>query len=181
MIQRIEQLDLQKVYSYADYLLWQFEQHVELLRGKIYLISPSPKRIHQDILINLILKMSSLIKCRNCKIYDAPFDVRLIGKKNTKEYKDEEVYTVVQPDICVCGKTKLDERDCIGAPDLIVEILSSGTLKKDLNIKYHLYEENGVKEYWVADSQNRLMHQYYLNEEREKYEIVGYFTEEDKI
>ena len=50
----------------------------------------------------------------------------------------------------ICDLDKIDEHGCKGAPDLIVEILSPSTAKKDLENKFELYEENGVKEYWIV-------------------------------
>lgn len=74
----------------------------------------------------------------------------MIGKSKSKKAKDDNaVYTVVQPDICViCDKNKLDERGCTGAPDWIIEIVSPGNTKKEIDDKYSIYEENGVREYW---------------------------------
>jgi Uma2 family endonuclease len=83
-------------------------------------------------------------------VYVAPFDVRLINYK--KSTSNKEISTVFQPDICViCDKEKLDDRGCIGAPDLIIEILSPGNSKKEMDIKFDLYEENAVKEYWIVE------------------------------
>jgi Uma2 family endonuclease len=82
-------------------------------------------------------------------VYAAPFDVRL-PIQNKK--KDDEVTTVVQPDICViCDETKLDDRGCCGAPDLVIEILSPGNSRKEVRLKYDIYEEAGVLEYWLIN------------------------------
>ncbi len=187
VIHHLEQLDSNKAYSYADYLLWEFEQRIELLKGKIFLMPPAPIRIHQTTATNLLVGIGNFLKNKklSCSLFSALFDVRLIDiKKITKSKKlnNEEIFTVVQPDIgVICDKSKLDEKGCIGSPDFIIEILSEARLKKDLNLKFHLYEENGVKEYWIADPNYHLIHQYFLNEAKHKYEIVGYFTEEDSI
>ena len=62
----------------------------------------------------------------------------------------DAIHTVVQPDLCVvCDRTKIDSRGCIGAPDLVIEIISPGNSKKELKQKFKLYEEAGVREYWV--------------------------------
>jgi Uma2 family endonuclease len=64
--------------------------------------------------------------------------------------------TVVQPDICViCDPSKLDDKGCIGAPDIVVEILSPGNNSKELRNKYEVYEEAGVKEYWIVSPQDQ--------------------------
>lgn len=148
VITNIEQLDLNGTYSYADYLLWKFKERVELFKGKILKMSPAPSRKHQEIAGTIHLEIGHLFKNQPCKVYIAPFDVRL--PKHTTD--DSEVFTVVQPDLCIiCDPSKLDDRGCIGAPDLVVEILSSGNSKREMKSKYELYEEAGVKEYWIID------------------------------
>lgn len=144
----INQLDLNKTYSYADYLLWRFKERVELFKGKILEMSPAPNRRHQDVSINLTLGIGNIFKGQKCKLYTAPFDVR-IPKQGIE---DEDIFSVVQPDLCViCDPNKLDERGCIGAPDLVVEILSPSNSKKEMKEKFQLYEESGVREYWIID------------------------------
>lgn len=148
VITDINQLDLNGTYSYADYLLWKFKERVELFRGKILKMSPAPSRKHQDVSMNITREFFSLFKDKRCKMYVAPFDVRL-PKKNIE---DKEIFTVVQPDLCIiCDRTKLDDKGCVGAPDLIIEILSPGNSKREMKDKYQLYEEAGVREYWIID------------------------------
>ncbi|MFN3802726.1 Uma2 family endonuclease [Belliella pelovolcani] len=133
-------------YTYADYLTWQMEEMVELIKGKVFKQSAAPRRIHQDVSGKIFNMLYNFLERQPCKIYAAPFDVRL----PVKSKKHEDIDTVVQPDICVvCDPDKLDELGCIGAPDLVVEILSPGNNKKELQNKYEVYEESGVKEYWV--------------------------------
>ncbi|WP_163378943.1 Uma2 family endonuclease [Cyclobacterium sp. SYSU L10401] len=134
-------------HSYADYLTWQMEEVVELIRGKIFKkAAAAPKRIHQKVSVELSYRLAGFLKGKICEVYSAPFDVRF--PKKSKE--DKEIHDVVQPDICViCDTEKLDERGCIGAPDLIVEILSPGNSKVELKYKFNLYESNGVWEYWI--------------------------------
>lgn len=140
-------------YSYADYLTWQFDEVVELIKGKIFKkAAAAPKRIHQRVSIKIASKLYTYLEGKQCQVYDAPFDVRF--PKESKE--DHKIHDVVQPDICViCNPEKLDDRGCIGAPDLIVEILSPGNSKTELKHKYELYESNGVKEYWVIHPENQ--------------------------
>ena len=145
-------------YSYADYLTWQMEEVVELIKGKIFKkAAAAPKRIHQRISIKLAAKLYYFLEGQPCQVYDAPFDVRF----PTSSKEDREIYNVVQPDICViCDPEKLDDRGCIGAPDLIVEILSPGNSKTELKHKFELYESNGVREYWIihAETQDLLIY-----------------------
>ncbi|WP_154854977.1 Uma2 family endonuclease [Cyclobacterium xiamenense] len=134
-------------HSYADYLTWNMEEVVELIRGKIYKkAAAAPKRIHQKVSVELSYRLAGFLKGKKCEVYSAPFDVRF-PKRSTE---DSKIHDVVQPDICViCDTKKLDERGCIGAPDLIVEILSPGNSKVELKHKFTLYESNGVREYWI--------------------------------
>jgi hypothetical protein len=144
----ISQLDLTKQYTYADYLTWQFDDRLELIKGWIYRMSPAPKRKHQRIEAKIFsILFNHLDKC-SCQVYNSPFDVRLKKNKGT----DAEVDTIVQPDISVfCDLTKLDDRGAIDAPDLVVEITSESTMKRDYNDKFNLYEANGVQEYWIVN------------------------------
>ena len=142
----INQLDFDKIYSYADYLTWQFQERVELLRGKVFKMSPAPSRKHQEVSVQLFRKLDHFFINHSCNIYYAPFDVRLVNFKKSTD--DAKVLTVVQPDICViCDKEKLDDRGCLGSPDLIIEILSPGNSSKEMKTKKQLYEENKVKEF----------------------------------
>ncbi|MGL5111382.1 MAG: Uma2 family endonuclease, partial [Flavobacterium sp.] len=150
IITDINSLDLSKSYTYADYLTWNFKERLEILKGKIFKMSPAPSRKHQEISINLFRKFDRYFETKPCNIYYAPFDVRL--KNFKKSTLDQEITTVVQPDICViCDKDKLDDKGCLGAPDLIIEILSPGNSNKAMGIKFDLYEENAVKEYWIVE------------------------------
>lgn len=149
IVSSIEQLDQNGVYSYADYLSWRIEERIELIRGKIFRMSPAPSTEHQRVSMRLSVVMAQFFGRGPCEVFVAPFDVRLLDK--TKSNQDRDVLTVVQPDICViCDPAKIDERGCLGAPDWIVEILSPGNAKKDLVFKKKLYEENGVPEYWAV-------------------------------
>ncbi|MDX2189698.1 MAG: Uma2 family endonuclease [Bacteroidota bacterium] len=168
-------LDLSKTYTYADYLTWWFDEQIELIKGKIFKMSPAPNTRHQRILWGIQHAISNKIVNKKCKLFFAPFDVRF-PKNNTKG--DETIYDVVQPDICIiCDDKKLDEKGCLGAPDLIVEILSPSTSKKDLTDKYQLYEENGVNEYWIVYPGEELVSVYSLN--NGEYHLSQTYTNED--
>ncbi|MGB0522906.1 MAG: Uma2 family endonuclease [Flammeovirgaceae bacterium] len=144
---KLSDLDITKTYSYADYLTWQFQERVELIKGKLFKMSPAPSRQHQKISRNLATAIGVYFEDKPCEYYAAPFDVRLA----TKDERDNEILTVVQPDLCViCDSNKLDDKGCLGAPDWIIEILSPGNSKKELKNKYKIYEESGVKEYWLV-------------------------------
>jgi Uma2 family endonuclease len=148
-ITNINQLDLNQYYTYADYLNWQFDDMVELIRGKIFRMSPAPNRQHQEASTNLVFAIKQFLQAKACKVYHAPFDVRL--PLPPSQQSATKIDTVVQPDICViCDFSKLDEQGCNGAPDWIIEILSPATSKKDLTEKFDIYQHAGVKEYWVV-------------------------------
>jgi Uma2 family endonuclease len=159
---QLTDLDLSKEYTYADYLKWTFEERLELIKGKLFKMSPAPSRIHQKLSWVIARELADYLKGKPCEAYSAPFDVRL-PRKSTN---DRDIVTVVQPDICViCDPVKLDDRGCLGAPDIIIEILSSGNNKKELANKYEVYEEAGVKEYWLLAPAEKACLQYTLNEE----------------
>lgn len=162
-ITNIEDLNFNKTYSYADYLLWQFKERVELIKGKVFRMSPAPNTKHQRVSFVLTRKLDMALHNAPCQIFVAPFDVRLVNYKKSKE--DKQVLSVVQPDLCiVCAADKLDERGCIGSPDLIIEILSPGNSKKEMHIKFDLYQENGVREYWLVDTTEKAIFIYVLQD-----------------
>lgn len=161
LITSLDQLDLSKRYSYADYFRWKFQERVELIKGFIHKMSPAPSPRHQEISYALGLKLGQYIYGADCKIYPAPFDVRLPDSK--KKTDENDIFTVVQPDLCViCDPNKIDNKGCEGAPDLVIEILSPGNSKKEMGIKFDLYEENGVKEYWMVEPGERVVYVYIL-------------------
>lgn len=173
----ISQLDLSKTYTYADYLTWRLNERVELIKGWIYKMSPAPRPLHQEVEGYLHVQLWNFFKKDKCKVYQSPFDVRLIKNKGQD---DKEITTVVQPDICVvCNPNQIDDRGCVGAPDLIVEVLSTSTMKKDYNEKFNLYQENGVKEYWLVNPEMKGIQIFTLeNEEYEEYET---FEEKEEL
>ena len=178
MITDINELDLNKTYSYADYLTWQFQDKLELIKGKIFKMSPAPSTNHQRISMELAGILYNFFKPHQCNLFAAPFDVRLIDKK--KSTLDKEIFTVVQPDLCViCDETKIDERGAIGAPELVSEILSPGNPNKEMKYKFDLYEEAGVQEYWIVNPADKTLFIYVLKENQ----FIGMhpLIEEDSI
>ncbi|MDO9103825.1 MAG: Uma2 family endonuclease [Methylovulum sp.] len=205
----ISQLDLNQTYSYADYLTWQFNETVELIKGKIMLMSPAPNVEHQRIERKLLVAIDPHLKDKKCELFPAPFDVRLYHRKKsllashdcmdatTKGWSmdrgraptvgalgdagavAEDIHTVVQPDLCViCNPDILDKRGCNGAPGWIIEILSKGTAKRDMQLKYELYQENGVQEYWIVYPNDQAVHQFVLDD-NECYQLKHMYTDDD--
>lgn len=158
-ITSLNQLDFAKEYTYADYIKWQLKESIELIKGKISLMSPAPVRFHQKISMTLSAKIYRFLENHPCEVYTAPFDVRLTNKDGKE--------SVVQPDISViCDISKLDERGCVGSPDIVIEILSPSNHKKEMDIKFDLYQESGVKEYWIVEPNNKTVLMYVLENEK---------------
>ena len=172
----IKELDFSKTYSYADYLLWRFKERVEIIKGKILEMSPAPNVNHQQISRKINRYLDQYFQNRSCELFYAPFDVALLNKKKSTPEKD--IFTVIQPDLCIiCDAEKIaDGKKCIGAPDLIIEILSPGNSKKEMDIKFDLYEEAGVLEYWLVYPEEKSIIMYVLKDK--KYIGLKPFTED---
>ena len=180
MITSIDQLDINAQYSYADYLTWRFTERIELIKGHIFKMSPAPLMKHQSVSSNLTGILWNYLNGKPCQLFHAPFDVRLLDSKKVKNKADDQVYTVVQPDICiVCDKEKLDLKGCVGAPDLIIEITSKSTKKRDVTDKFRLYEENGVLEYWIVLPDSELIEVFDLKDG--KFEFRKNYVDDDLI
>lgn len=177
---KIEEPDLSGSYTYADYLTWQWSEMTELIRGKIFKMSPAPGSLHQKVSGEMFRQVANFLKGRKCQLFSAPFDVRLpVTQKNIS---DREIITVVQPDLCVvCDPAKIDERGCMGAPDWIIEILSRNTSSKDLREKFEAYEEAGVKEYWVVHPQEQTVLVYTLDPSGKYKGILKPYIRTDQV
>ncbi len=150
VIKEISQLDPNGIYTYADYLSWKIEQALEIIKGKIFKMA-APSVPHQRLAWKLVRIIDKHFRGHPYEAFFVPFDVRLFNKKKSAK-ADKDIYTVVQPDICIiCDAKKIDNRGCLGAPDLMIEILSPGNSKREMKIKKELYAESGVREYWVVD------------------------------
>jgi len=152
-------------FTYADYCTWNDGERWELIDGEAFAMSPAPAWSHQEVSGNLFLQFASFLKGKQCKVFSAPFDVRL----NASGRDD----IVVQPDIVViCDRTKLLGTGCIGAPDMVVEIVSPGTARRDRTEKLILYQRSGVREYWIVDPDTKTMQAHIL--ENGRYYVAGY-------
>jgi len=164
-------------FTYGDYVNWPDDERWELIDGYAYNMSPAPSRKHQKILRDLGLPIANFLVDKTCEVYYAPFDVRLPEANED----DEDVITVVQPDIVViCDPDKLDDAGCRGAPDLIIEILSPSTTSKDMKTKLSLYEKHGVKEYWIVHPVDNIILVFKLSKNK-MYGKPEVYTAEDKI
>ena len=173
-------LDLNKRYTYADYLTWLDDKARELINGIIQKMSPAPRLGHAKVNYKISWHLGAIVMRNkgNCHVFAAPFDVRFPKQGETT---DDQIDTVVQPDICVvCDELKLDENGCLGAPDMIVEVLSPSTAKKDWNEKFFLYEEHGVREYWIVHPKDRTIHAFVLQSDG-KYDAGSLYEREGKV
>lgn len=144
-------------YTSEDYWNLPNGERAELIEGKFYNMAP-PNRIHQKLVQQLSLTIGNYIATHggDCEVYPAPFAVNL----------DSADKDWVEPDISViCDKNKLTDRGCSGAPDFIIEIVSSSSRKMDYSIKNALYSESGVREYWIVDPDKERTTVYYYEED----------------
>ncbi len=156
-IERFEDLDLTRRYTYADYVTWKFEERVELFRGWVMKMA-GPSTYHQRVSTRLLRSLADAVEPYGCEVFVAPTDVLIA--------RDEEGDTIVQPDLfIVCDSTKIKKQYIEGAPDFIAEIVSPGNGKKELDKKYKQYEEAGVREYWVIHPLDKTVLRYVLNDE----------------
>lgn len=168
--------DYMRSYTYGDYLKFDIEEMVEIIRGKIFRMSPAPRVVHQIISGNLYLAMQSALKSKQCRAFHAPVDI-VLPIENKKRNKST---TVVQPDICViCNPDIIEDKAIFGVPDLVMEIVAGKDVKKDTQIKFDLYEEAGVGEYWIVLADVRLVEVYLL--ENSKYRRLNAFSEDDVV
>ncbi len=139
-------------YTFADVLTGEEDERIELIGGEVVMMSP-PSRIHQEISGALFAQLYSYLEGKPCRVYAAPFAVRLFEKDGETP---EDIDTMVEPDLSVvCDSGKLDERGCKGAPDLVIEILSPSTRRHDRLVKLGLYQQAGVQEYWIVNPEDK--------------------------
>ncbi|MDR2570235.1 MAG: Uma2 family endonuclease [Oscillospiraceae bacterium] len=155
-------------YTYSDYAGWDDENRYELIDGIAYMMS-APTITHQSILGELHLQFATFLKGKKCRVFFAPCDVCLFGK-------GDDDYTVLQPDLLVvCDESILDEKRCNGAPDLVIEIISPSTSRRDRFIKLNKYLEAGVREFWIVEPEDKGVTVHIL--ENGKYVISAYDSE----
>jgi Uma2 family endonuclease len=141
-------------FTYADYVTWDDDERWEIIHGEAFNMTPAPATVHQIAAGEIFGQIWSQLRGKQCKVFSAPFDVRLpLG-----DQKEEEVENVVQPDISViCDPGKLDKKGCLGTPDLVIEIVSLSTSRRDKMEKFFLYEQVGVNEYWLVYPDDKLV------------------------
>ena len=143
----VKTVDVNRRYTYADYLTWPEGERWELIDGVPYAMSPAPSVRHQEILGDLNEVFRNYFRGKSCKVFFSPIDVRL-----QNEVRANESYNVVQPDLLVvCDPKKIGDKAILGAPDLVVEVLSPSNPEHDLFRKRDLYAKAGVPQYWIVD------------------------------
>ena len=139
-------------YTFADVLTWDEGEHIEIINGEAFMMA-TPSSRHQEISMELARQLANFLEGKQCRVYPAPFGVRLFEREGDRP---EDVNTMVEPDISVvCDRSKIDKHGCKGAPDMIIEILSPSTRRHDRLVKLNLYQQAGVREYWIVDPDNQ--------------------------
>ncbi len=157
-------------FSYTDYLTWPEDTRCELINGVVYNMSPAPSPLHQQVSWEVSGQIRNYLKSKKCRGFSAPVDVTFPEQIKI----DDDIYDMVEPDILVvCDSNKIGEKRIHGAPDFIIEVISPSSASRDYVIKARLYEKNGVKEYWIIEPVNRIVHKYLLNE-KGKYVISAH-------
>lgn len=159
---RKDALKKEEIYTIEDIYALPEGQRAELIDGKIYYMAP-PNTRHQMLVMDLSYQIKDYIKRNNgeCDVFPAPFAVFL--NENDKNY--------VEPDISViCDKDKITEKGCQGAPDWILEIVSSSSRKMDYYTKLFKYRTAKVREYWVVDPDKNTVTVYdFVKDNMEEY------------
>lgn len=157
-------------YTLADLLTWDDNTRYELYDGRPVAMA-SPSNAHQLICNELSRQLSNYLLGKRCKVYPAPFDVQLFAEKDDPP---ENISTVVQPDISiVCDPEKTSGHGCKGAPDMVVEVLSPSTERCDRLLKFNLYLQAGVREYWIVDPDNRMVSVHILKDGAYQTTVYG--------
>ncbi|KEO83218.1 Uma2 family endonuclease [Tumebacillus flagellatus] len=170
------ELRFQPPVSYADLLRLPEEERWEIVNGVPYNMTPAPTPRHQEIVQNLSLEFGSYLRGKSCRVYPAPFDVRLLADGK----KDSDVSTVVQPDLSIiCDPEKIDDRGCLGAPDLVVEVSSPSTRRRDKVEKLRLYRKAGVREYWIVDLDLQIIEQYLFHGDPDRLPEINVYSLKD--
>lgn len=158
-----------ETYTEEDYYSLGEDIRAELINGQFYYMA-APSRIHQEILMYLSKIIANYIDSKKgaCKVYPAPFAVKLIYDKSN----------IAEPDISViCDRDKLTDKGCLGAPDWIIEIVSPSTERMDYGIKLFKYRSAGVREYWIINPRTRVVNVFDFEHDQESAQ----YSFDDKI
>ncbi|MDI6605470.1 MAG: Uma2 family endonuclease [Thermoanaerobacteraceae bacterium] len=162
-------------YTYRDYLTWSEDERWEIINGTPYM-QAAPTWQHQAVLLELSRQFANYLQNKTCNIFTSPFDLRL--PENDEE--DEDVINVLQPDlVVVCDKSKLQKTGYFGVPELIIEVVSPASGRKDKIEKFNLYEKAGVKEYWLVEPEEKVAMVFTLH--NKSYGRPEVYSENDSV
>ena len=168
-------------YTFEEFKEMEFPDDVgkvELIDGVICYQGGATRK-HEELVTEISRQFANYLLGKKCKVFGSNYTYVLQNKWKKERKLPED--TGVKPDIAiVCNAEILKEDAAYGAPTIAIEVLSKGTRKKDLNDKYDLYEENGVKEYWVIYPEEEIIEINYLNENG-VYAKNKKFTFDDEI
>ena len=154
-------------YTYEQWLDLDIEGRSELIGGQLYMMADPTSR-HQKVVAELLRQIANFLLGKTCQVFPSPFGVRL------NETRD----TAYEPDLVViCDPSKIKHRGCVGAPDMVIEVLSPSTAQRDKVDKYYDYMQAGVKEYWIVDGENNFLDAYRLVDG--KYVQQTYFEKDN--
>ena len=162
-------------WTYADYKAWELKpgERWEIIHGEAFAMS-APNAYHQAMLGEMYRQISNFLIGRECKAYPAPYDVRLFWEEGPDGEDVGSDNTVVQPDISVvCGREKRGPEGCCGAPDFVAEILSPSNTAIEMQRKFNLYRDAGVREYWVVDGESKSVIAYLFDGDRVTSKTYG--------
>jgi len=169
-------LNEDRKYTYSDYLTWPEGERWEIIDGIPYM-QAAPSWQHQSISGELYRQISNYLVNKPCKVFSSPFDLCLAEYNES----DEEINRVVQPDVVVvCDESKLRKTGYFGVPTLIIEVSSPATSRRDKVLKFNMYENAGVKEYWIVEPDGKFINVFTLQENK-KYGRPETYTDENKL
>ena len=143
--------DYQEHYTYSDYERWEGDW--EIIKGFPYAMSPKPMIKHQQVSGKIFSELDKKNSCPKC----------LVAIEIDYKVSDD---TVVSPDVLVACGDDLGDKYLKKTPNIVFEILSPSTQRKDRNEKYHLYESEGIKYYIIVDSQMKIAEIYLLKNKK---------------
>ena len=145
-------------FTYGDYLTWPEEERWEIIDGEAFDMAAAPALDHQELLAELITQFRTFLRGKPCRVFPDPDVILPRGGE-----ADEQVGTVVRPDLAVvCDASKMDGKRIRGVPDLAIEILSPSTASHDCLRKRRLYEQAGVREFWLVHPADRIVTVFHL-------------------
>ncbi len=164
-----------KRYTYADYLTLPEDERWEIIDG-VPFMQAAPSWQHQAVSLELSRQFANYLQGKPCRVFTAPFDLRI----SSAHEPDEQTTNVIQPDLVViCNDRGLKGTGYHGVPELIIEISSPSTSRKDKVLKFNIYEAAGVKEYWILEPEGKFVSVFTLQENK-RYGRPETYTEQDK-